>query len=55
MQKLLTLFSKNISKYAIFKDQSFNCMLTNDIVCFEQLGPDMMQDRISKIFKSDPQ
>ena len=35
-------FSKNISIYAIFNDQSFNNMLTNDIVSFEQLGPDCM-------------
>ena len=40
MQKLLTLFSKNVSAYAIFYDQSFNDMLTNDIVSFEQLGSD---------------
>ena len=33
-------FSKNISVYAIFTDQSFNNMFTNDIVSFEQLGPD---------------
>ena len=33
-------FSKNISVYAIFKDQSFNDMLTKDIVSFEQLGPE---------------
>ena len=33
-------FSKNISIYAIFNDQSFNNMLTNDIVSFEQLGLD---------------
>ena len=32
-------FSKNISIYAIFNDQSFNDTLTNDIVSFEQLGP----------------
>ena len=32
-------FSKNISVYAIFNDQSFNDTLTNDIVSFEQLGP----------------
>ena len=32
-------FRKNISIYAIFKDQSFNNTLTNDIVSFEQLGP----------------
>ena len=39
MQTLLTFFSKHISVYAIFNDQSFNNTLTNDIVCFEQLGP----------------
>ena len=33
-------FSKNISVYAIFNDQSFNDMLTNDIISFEQLGPE---------------
>ena len=33
-------FSKNISVYAIFNDQSFNDTLTNDIVSFEQLGLD---------------
>ena len=30
-------FSKSISVYAIFDDQRFNGMLTNDIVGFEQL------------------
>ena len=41
MQKLFTLFfSKNISVYAIFNDQSFNDTLTNDIVSFEQLDQD---------------
>ena len=30
-------FSKNISVYAIFYDQSFNNMLTNDIVSFRQM------------------
>ena len=41
MQKPLTfLFSKNIIVFAIFNDQSFNDLLTNDIVNFEQLGPD---------------
>ena len=30
---------KKNSVYAIFKDQSFNDTLTNDIVSFEQLGP----------------
>ena len=31
-------FSKSISIYAIFNDQSFNDTLTNDIVSFEQMG-----------------
>ena len=39
MQKLLTFFSKHISIYAIFNDQSFNnTLITNDIVSFEHLG-----------------
>ena len=33
-------FSKVNSVYAVFNDQSFNDTLTNDIVSFEQLGPD---------------
>ena len=40
MQKLPTFFSKNISVYARFDDQNFNDTLTNDIVSFEQLGPE---------------
>ena len=32
-------FNKNISVYAILNDQSFNNILTNDIVSFEQLSP----------------
>ena len=44
MQKLLTFFSKNISINAIFNDQSFNNMLTNDIVSFEQLGPGVQEN-----------
>ena len=36
-------FSKNISIYAIFNDKSFNDTLTNDIVSFEQLGPDIFK------------
>ena len=38
-KKVVFFFSKNISIYAIFNDQSFNNTLTNDIVSFEQLGP----------------
>ena len=33
-------FSKNIGIYAIFNDKNFNDLLTNDIVSFEQLGPE---------------
>ena len=32
-------FSKNISVYAIFNEQNFNSVLTDDIISFEQLGP----------------
>ena len=42
IQKLLKFFSKNISIYAIFNDQNFNdTLLTNNIVNFEQLGPEI--------------
>ena len=34
-------FSKNISIYAIFNDQSFNDTLANNIISFEQLGPEL--------------
>ena len=34
--------SKNIGIYAIFNEPSFNDTLTNDIVSFEQLGPDFL-------------
>ena len=40
MQKLLTFFQQNIGVYAVFNDKGFNDTLTNDIVCFEQPGPD---------------
>ena len=36
-------FSKNISVYAIFNDQSLNDTITNDIVSFEQLIPVILQ------------
>ena len=42
----LHFFNKNISVnaiYAIFNDQSFNNMLSNDIARFEQLGPDLLR------------
>ena len=40
MQMLLTFFQLNISIYAIYNDQSFNNILTNDTVSFKQMGPD---------------
>ena len=56
MQKLLTFFSKNISVYAIFNDQSFNDTLSNDIVSFEQLGPGILAyapaERAHDIYKT---
>ena len=39
-------FSKNISIYAIFNDQSFNDTLTNDIISLEQLGPEVLRERL---------
>ena len=39
--KAAHIFSAKICVYAIFNDQSFNDMLTNDIVSFEQLGPEL--------------
>ena len=41
MQKLHIFFSNDNSVYAIFNDQSFNDTLPNDIVSFEQMGPDV--------------
>ena len=44
--KATHIFSaKIISIYAIFNDQSFNDTLTNDIVSFEQLGPEKLHKR----------
>ena len=40
--QMYIFFSKHTSVYAIFNDQSFNDTLTNDIVGFEQLGPDIL-------------
>ena len=34
------IFSKDIDVYDIFNEQNFNDTLTNDIVSFEQLGPE---------------
>ena len=43
-------FSKNISVYAIFNDQSFNDTLTNDIVSFEQLGTDQHSRNLISVY-----
>ena len=50
-------FSENISVYAIFCDRSFNDILTNDIVSFEQLGPGLptnfaQVEKLDKILKA---
>ena len=43
--KATHIFSAKILMYnAIFNDQSFNDLLTNGIISFEQLGPDCMSD-----------
>ena len=50
---LLTFFQqkkkKNNSIYAILDDQRFNDTLANDIVGFEQLGPDHLRLLSSKV------
>ena len=53
MQKLLTFFSKNISIYAIFNDQSFNDTLTNVIVSFEQQGSGLCSPLMHSVVSSD--
>ena len=40
LKKNVSSSAKILAYYAIFNDQNFNNMLTNDIVSFEQLGPD---------------
>ena len=50
---LLTFFSKNISVYAIFNDQSFNDTLTNGIVSFEQLGPGCLANMVFALNRSN--
>ena len=39
--KATNIFSKNISLYALFNDQSLKATLTRDIISFEQLGPEV--------------
>ena len=41
LQKLLPFFSKKFQHICITLDVNFNESLTNDVVSFEQLGPDL--------------
>ena len=40
LQKLLTFFQQKFQHVCVSLDVNFNKSLTNDIVSFEQLGPD---------------
>ena len=40
LQKLLTFFSKKFQHICVSLDVNFNESLTNDVISFEQLGPD---------------
>ena len=40
LQKLLTFFQQKISAYLRITQCKFNKLLTNDVVSFEQVGPD---------------
>ena len=44
MQKPLTFFQQKISAYLRITQVNFNESLTNDVVSFEQLGPDFWKD-----------
>ena len=46
MESYSHFFSQNINIYAIFNVQGFNDMLTNDMVSFEQLGPDVFKKTV---------
>ena len=54
MQKLLTFFQQKISVYAIFDDKNFNDTLTNDIVSFEQPGPDIQDGHLEILQTTSP-
>ena len=42
LQKLLTFFSKKFQHICVSLDVNFNESLTNDVVSFEQVGPDIL-------------
>ena len=41
LQKLLTFFSKKLQHICVSLDVIFNESLTNDVISFLQLGPDL--------------
>ena len=41
LQKLLTFFSKKFQHICVSLDVNFNESLTNDVISFEQMDPDM--------------
>ena len=43
LQKLLTFFQKKFQHICVSLDVTFNESLTNDIVSFEQMGPDILK------------
>ena len=45
-------YSQWNSNHAIFNDQSFNNMLVNDIVRFEQLGPEKLSLIVDEVMKT---
>ena len=54
LQKLLTFFfSKKFQHICISLDVNFNEALTNDIVSFEQLGPDIFHNGYSVVSDLD--
>ena len=46
MQKLHTFFSKKFQHIRVSLDLNFNESLTNDIVSFEQLGPECFRPSV---------
>ena len=52
LQKLLTFFQQKISAYLrVSPDVNFNESLTNDVVSFEQLGPDFQKGCFTTVYR----
>ena len=49
LQKLLTFFSKKFHHICISLDVNFNESLTNNVVSFEQLGPEELSPLFSSV------